>query len=123
MGTNYYYRTNFCSSCLRSSQIHVGKKNSGWTFHFHGYRSKTGASQNIVCVADWIRMFSATPGVLVDEYDRVIPDPLQFLAELERPSKAQQRSEDSPERRSSRPDQATEWRDEEGFTFYDGEFS
>ena len=126
MGTNYYYRTNFCSTCLRSTMLHVGKQSKGWTFHFRGYRFKTGADQNIVSVADWARVFKTVPGVLVDEEGRVIENPLQFLAELEHPSEAQQRSEDSPERRgrwSPRPDPNTEWRDEEGFAFYDGEFS
>lgn len=126
IGTNYYYHTNICNHCERADIMHVGKKSAGWTFHFRGYRIKTGADQNIVSVADWARVFETVPGVLVDEEERVIESPLQFLAELEHPTEAQQRSEDSPERRghwSPRPDPATEWRDEEGFAFCDRKFS
>jgi hypothetical protein len=67
-------------------------------------------------------LFKTTKGVLMDEYDRVIEDPLKFLTELERPTKAQQNSEDSAERRRWSPDPLTEWRDSKGFAFYDGEF-
>lgn len=126
ISTNYYYRTNVCDHCQRADVLHVGKKSSGWTFHFRGYRVSTGADQDIISVADWARLFKTTPGVLVDECDREIESPLQFLAELEHPTLAQQHSEDSPERRgrwSPRPDPDTEWRDEEGFAFYDGVFS
>lgn len=117
MGTNYEYGTS------DGGLLHVGKKSAGWTFHFRGYR---GGHRELVSLADWADLFRTTNGVLTDEYGRTIEDPLQFLAELERPTLEQQESEDSPARRGSwspRPDPATEWRDPEGFAFYDGEFS
>ncbi len=126
MSTNYYYHTNICEHCQRSDRRHVGKKSAGWSFHFQGYRHSTGADQDIVSLADWARVFKTTAGILVDEYERVIEDPLKFLAELERPTKEQQELEDSPVRRgdwSPKLDPKSEWRDEEGFAFYNGDFS
>lgn len=126
MGTNYYYHRNICEHCHRSDVLHVGKKSGGWTFHFHGYRGQADGSLDIISVADWARVFKTTAGILVDEGERVVVDPLQFLAELERPSKEQQEKEDSPEWRGSwspHPEPDREWRDPEGFAFYDGEFS
>lgn len=123
---NYYYHTNVCEHCQRSDRLHVGKSNPHRTFHFQGYRIKTGADQDIVSLADWTRLFKTTPGILVDELDRVIEDPLKFLAKLDRPTSEQQKYEDSPAWRGSatpQPDPATEWRDAEGFAFYDGYFS
>lgn len=126
MGTDYYYRTNVCDNCKRFDERHVGKKSMGWTFHFRGHRGQPDGSPDIVSIADWAKLFKTTPGVLANEYGLVIENPLQFLADLERPSIEQQQLEDSPEWRggwSPRPDLDTEWRDSEGFAFYDGEFS
>lgn len=126
MGMNYYYTVNVCEHCGRSDVLHVGKKSSGWTFHFRAYRIDTGAKYDITSVADWAKMFKNIPGIFSDENEHIIALPLNFLAELEHPTPFQIVSEDSPERRghwSPRPDPATEWRDEEGFAFYDGVFS
>lgn len=123
MGTNYYYHTDICEHCKRSNKIHVGKKSFGWAFHFRAHRVADDVS--IISVSDWERFFKTTPGILADEYDRVVEDPLKWLAELDRPTKQQQEDEDSPTRRGSwspHPDPRTEWRDSEGFAFYDGEF-
>lgn len=127
MGINYYYHTNICEHCQRSNALHVGKKSGGWTFRFQGYNSsQRDGVPDIHSLADWARLFKTTTGILVDEEERVISDPLQFLAELERPTKEQQEKEDSPEWRglaSPHPDPEHEWRDPEGFAFYDGDFS
>jgi len=127
MGTiNYYYHTDLCDSCKRSNELHVGKLSKDWTFHFRAYRDQVDGSPDIVSLADWERFFKTTPGTLTDESGRVIEDPLKFLANLERPTPAQQQDEDSSERRGSwapAPDPKTEWRDPDGFAFCDGEFS
>lgn len=123
MGMNYYYHTNICQHCQRSDRQHVGKKSHGWTFHFQGYRFSTGANQDIVSLADWARVFKTTAGVLVDEEERVIEDPLKFLAELERPTAEQQAWEDDPKNLGGHIRDDREWRDDEGFAFYDGYFS
>lgn len=126
MGTNYYYHANVCQHCARSDRLHVGKKSMGWTFHFRGYRDRPDGL-DLISLTDWERLFkTTTAGILVDEYERVIENPLEWLAGLERPTLGQQKLEDSPERRGSYapiPDPKTEWRDSEGFAFYDGEFS
>lgn len=124
MGTNYYFHSQRRLPWRRPDVLHVGKQSGGWTFHFRAHRRRTDGLE-IISLADWAQLFKTTKGVLMDEYDRVIEDPLKFLMELERPTKAQQESEDSEKRRgpwSPRPDPLTEWRDPEGFAFYDGEF-
>lgn len=124
MGTNYYYHINPCQHCNRSDVLHVGKKSMGWTFGFRAYRGLEG-HQDIVSLADWARVFKTVPGILVDENEVVVDDPMRFLTELERPSVGQQELEDSPQRRgpaSPHPVAEHEWRDAEGFRFYDGEF-
>lgn len=106
--------------------LHVGKSSAGWSFSFRGHRHQIDGSPDIVSAADWARVFKTVPGVLKDEYDRVVDNPLMFLENLDRPSLEKQEIEDSPERRgkaSPYPDPMTEWHDIEGFRFYDGEFS
>lgn len=122
MGTNYYYRTNVCQHCDRSDMRHVGLVSAGWTFQFRAYRIETGADQDIVKVADWARLFKTVPGVLVTEYGTVIEHPLQFLAELEHPTEYQKKVENQRIGRHLSIDSNREWRDDEGFYFYDGEF-
>ncbi len=123
MGTNYFYRTNICNHCERADVLHVGLSSSGWTFHFRAYRTLTGADQDIVSVADWARLFKTVPGVLVDENDNVIDHPLEFLAGLEHPTEYQKKFEDDRLSRYLKIYPDREWRDPEGFLFYDGEFS
>lgn len=124
MGTNYYWNLNICEHCKRMDRLHVGKQSSGWSFHFRGHRNPPEVMPSIISITDWAKVFKTTTGILTDEYDRVVEDPLKFLATLERPSVAQQESEDSPSRLGgSPPNPAIQWRDPEGFTFYDGEFS
>ena len=123
MGTNYYYHINICEHCNRSDSFHVGKKSMGLTFHFRAYRGEQEIP-DVVSFADWAKVFKTKAGILVDENEAIIDNPLEFLAKLERPTPGQQAFEDSPEVRSGLPlDPQKEWRDTEGFYFYDGEFS
>jgi hypothetical protein len=124
MGMNYYYHTDICEHCKRSVEVHVGKSANGWSFSFRSYRDGAIGGLQVESLADWEKLFKTTPGILVDEEQRVIENPLQFLAELERPSVEQQESEDSPGRLGGHiRDPRCEWRDPEGFHFYDGVFS
>ena len=34
MGTNYYYRDNYCDQCGRYHRTHIGKSSVGWKFLF-----------------------------------------------------------------------------------------
>lgn len=121
---NYYYHTQICEHCQRSNVLHVGKISMGWTFGFRAHRGQPDGSPDIVSLADWERVFKTIPGVLVDEEEVVIENPLLFLSQLVRPSAGQQEVEDSPERLGGhRRDPAHEWRDAEGFRFCDQEFS
>ena len=124
MGTNYYYHINICQHCNRSDVFHVGKKSMGWSFHFRAHRDNIDGIPKILTSADWSRMFKTTAGILVDESEAVIDNPLEFLAKLDRPTPEQQAWEDSPDQRGGYSlDPNREWRDIDGFYFYDGEFS
>jgi len=124
MGTNYYYHTNICGHCDRADVLHVGKQSMGWSFHFRAYRTYRSGDPAIESIAHWERTFKTVPGILKDENGKEISHPLEFLAGLPRPTPEQQAVEDSPDTRGGWPiDPEREWRDAEGFHFYDGEFS
>ncbi|GIM89701.1 hypothetical protein [Paractinoplanes toevensis] len=128
MGTNYYLREHPCGSCGRSDELHVGKSSGGWSFGFRGYRhdpdddrySPTGYP--VLSRDDWRKVFTDKPGRLVDEYGREVENPIEWLDALQPPDLKQQRWEGSNMGSYWRPD-ARDWRDTEGFRFYDGDFS
>lgn len=130
MGTNYYWRHDACTHCHRHEQTHVGKSSHGWSFGFHGFRNSDTDWQPevfgrpVVSRADWARVFKDFPGVLVNEYDEQIPDPVAWITALEPPTDSQiAREYDRSRPRWPEVNDAREWRDTEGFRFYAGEFS
>lgn len=131
MGTNYYWRYAQCAACDRYDQVHIGKSSWGWSFGFHGFRNSDRDWQPepfgcpVVSRADWIDVLKEHPGVLVNEYDEVIPDPLTWITALEPPTVDKIAWEDAQRHRPSWADPADDrdWRDAEGFRFYAGEFS
>lgn len=125
MGTNFYLRQTACSGCGRFDEHHIGKRSAGWSFGFHGYRPDEDATHPLGPVrsrADWVRAVGVFDGSVVDEYGRVVDDPVAWLAGLEAPSLTQQRWEQDHMGPFYRPSER-DWRDAEGFRFYDGEFS
>lgn len=101
MGTNFFWRTPACDHCGRSDgDLHVGKRSGGWSFLFRGYRHdaddevRSPAGFAVESRVDWRRVFATVSGVLVDEYDDAIPDPLAWLDALQPPDPAQVAWED-----------------------------
>ena len=141
MGTNYYWHDQPCGSCSRFEVIHVGKSSAGWSFGFRGYRHELTDPDHpdwgydhespfgvpVLSRADWCRVLAGRPGRMVNEYGDEVADPIVWMQGLVAPSAEQQRKEDSPEWQGpfGRPlgSDPREWRDGEGFRFYDGEFS
>jgi hypothetical protein len=123
MGTNYYWRDSPCGHCNRFEEIHVGKRSAGWSFGFRGYRSESPVGFAVASRSHWRQVFANRPGVLVNEYGEQEQEPVIWLANLEPPSSAQRVWEESYDARGpwSHPDER-EWRDTEGFRFYDGDF-
>jgi hypothetical protein len=136
VGTNYVLRQTECPACHRTDEIHIGKKSHGWSFSFRGYRHQLldpshpdwGFEHNspfgepVLSRADWIRVVGGYDGRVFDEYHREIADPVAWLKGLEPPDARQQRWEDEHMGSFWQPDER-DWRDAEGFRFYDGEFS
>ncbi|MEU7170355.1 hypothetical protein ABZ949_02540 [Micromonospora tulbaghiae] len=133
MGTNYYWRDQPCGSCGRGDFLHVGKHSGGWSFGFRGYRHDpddglySPVGRSIVSRLDWRLLLADRPGRLVDEYGKQVDDPIAWLDAMVPPSAEQQQKEDRPQLRGPyAPPRGTdprEWRDAEGFRFYDGDFS
>ncbi|WP_328344871.1 hypothetical protein [Micromonospora sp. NBC_00421] len=141
MGTNFYWHDQPCGSCGRFEVIHVGKRFAGWSFGFRGYRHalmnpahpewghdpQSPFGVPVLSRDHWRKVLTDRPGRLVDEYREHIADPIAWLDQLIAPSAEQQRKEDSPEWQGpfGRPlgSDPREWRDGEGFRFYDGDFS
>ena len=112
MGTNYYWHPPSgprCPTCGRSEQpeeiIHIGKSSAGWTFSFH-------ATDEIRSAQQWQEV--TKHGKIVDEYGRVEPH-ADFWDFVER-------------KKSEKLNHAVQYptssyRDVEGNSFSEGEFS
>ena len=60
VGTNYYHRTNLCSTCGRYDSRHIGKSSAGWTFSFRGHEDARSWQE-------WRAILTAG-GAIFDEY-------------------------------------------------------
>jgi hypothetical protein len=118
MGTNYYHERELCDKCHNSEREHIGKSSAGWTFSFH-------ATETIRSYRDWIAELE-TGGRIVDEYgDEISLDDFKLMVERKT----------LPWGKDGRPPlvhaieaQKHDWgqhnfRDPEGHSFSEGEFS
>jgi hypothetical protein len=124
MGTNFYLRQPECSGCGRYDEYHIGKRSAGWSFGFRGYRDVEDDHPLGVVTsrAQWVQAVGRLGWTVFDEYRRQVPDPVAFLCDLEAPSLDQQQWERGHMGSYYWPTDR-DWRDPEGFRFYDGEFS
>lgn len=67
MGTNYYVKTNDCKCCGRNDEKHIGKSSGGWAFALHVY-----PEDGINNLDDWLKILSANPNSIKDEYEKSI---------------------------------------------------
>lgn len=68
MGTNYYIQSKACNSCGHcKNEKHIGKSSYGWQFHFRGYRD-----QQIVSFQDWIKEINEPNTSIINEYGEKI---------------------------------------------------
>lgn len=141
MGTNYYWHEACAGPCEHCGlqPVHVGKSSAGWSFGFRaykheivddehpdwGYRFESPFGYPILSRADWRRVFTERTGELIDEYGQKVDHPLVWLDNLKPPDGGQRAKEWSREWMGPywRLDADREWRDEDGFRFYAGEFS
>lgn len=128
MGTNYYWQYNECLSCKRFDRLHIGKSSGGWQFNFRGYRDYNiefhgvAVNINIRSWKDWQDLIRKGNGKIVNEYGEEVT--LQYLME----------NVETPERKKmlnfydyctkNHPEMKDDiWKDEEGYSFHDREFS
>lgn len=119
MGTNYYWTdaTPDCPTCghHRAEEIHIGKSSYGWEFSFHG-------TDEIRSWKDWLAILKGG-GEIVDEYGAPITfeDFRKVVEERSHPNGLLNHTDYC---REMYPDYAKSlWKDGEGYSFSDGEFS
>lgn len=123
MTTNFYWHDDQlvcqapCEHCANTTVIHVGQYAGGWSFGFRGWTDEQSPfGFPVMSRVDW-REVLKRPGRLVDEHDRVEPDPAAWLDSLEAPGLAQIRKENGLSH-------GYVWdRDAEGFRITTDEFS
>lgn len=113
MGTNYYFRYNFCEECGRCDKLHIGKSSVGWRFMFHYI---AGLIENVI---QWIAFIndnydSSMDGVIIDEYGKEMKKE-DFFALINEKQKFNSQSEIIKD--------YTCFRVINGFDFMEGEFS
>lgn len=126
MGTNYYHRTNICGCCQRYDETHICK--SFGTLHGlfewldedpYGYRPV------VVTWQQWKARLLIS-GEVWDEYGDHIPTD-KFIAQMEDKTRDYRQwewvIENDPARARSGPEERRYWVDDDGFTFYGGDFS
>lgn len=112
MGTNYYHHRDVCECCGRGGKSeHIGKSSAGWTFSFHG-------TEEAKSWGEW-RAILRAGGVIRNEYDEVVTvEHFEALVDAKR-------GEPNNHARDIGTTNVYEdsWLDEDGHSFYSGEFS
>jgi hypothetical protein len=134
MGTNYYYRTDICKCCNRYTERHIGKKSYGWEFSFRGYQEYDGVT--LKSWIDWKNYFQANYGKVFNEYgDEITIDKFIEIVEKSRDLYIPFSAPEEPIKESIKPQNHfdycqekgyishLDWKDDAGWSFYNGEFS
>ena len=125
MGTNYYQRTDICETCNRYKERHIGKNSGGWDFNFQGYDGIED-SPNIKSWEDWKRELQED-GKIFDEYgDELSFEEFVQLVEENHNGKFR----DIPNInhhdycvKNGNINMSGSWKDDEGFSFSNSDFS
>lgn len=125
MGTNYYLRTNICECCDRYDEKHIGKKSVGWQFGFRSYRTE---EIEIETCENWLEVL--LKAVLIDRTGKICNEygaevPFDSFVEMVKKSK------DNLENKNHYDwcveheclNSYNQWKDAEGYSFTDSEFS
>lgn len=136
MGTNYHWRHNICDHCGRYDDWHICRSTTSFRGHFADEWPWNEAKRKFdppkVLVASWAvwKMLLRHDGEVWDEYG-VQRDVEEFIADVEKVKPEQRRRQydwvrDHPIGLDRPLDQVVPggtWLDEDGFSFYGGEFS
>ena len=120
MGTNYYWRRDFCGQCGRYDEVHVCKS----LISFQGSPMADELGRTVVSWQDWKRLLTEDAAEIVDEYGNEYTAD-EFIAKVEATDpEARRRQFDYVRQQVATigigPD--LNWLDSDGFSFYGGEF-
>jgi hypothetical protein len=129
MGTNYYWRHNICPHCGRYEEAHIGKSSMGWQFLFHGYRDnllplpdpEVDLKVKVLSWKDWKELLSKE-GKIFNEYGAEVPL-ADLVANVEAPERKTMISHYDYCQEHHESDLKKMWKDPEGYTFWDREWS
>ena len=109
MGTNYYANVNICECCDEAKEtIHIGKSSAGWTFSFH-------STDEIASYKEWLKVLSGSNTRIKNEYNEIVS--------LTKFKKMIETKRDAPNNHARDVGTDLDFRDEEGNSFSEGEFS
>ena len=117
MGTNYYHRTGICECCRRYDERHIGKSSAGWQFSFQGYRDSVPI---ITSFEDWKRELQIE-GKIFDEYGREVS--FEDFVKLVKEKQSEEMNTYDYCAKEGSVNMTRRWKDEEGYSFSEGEFS
>lgn len=110
MGTNYYARYNICDCCDRYNELHIGKSSFGWKFLFRGYTKEEDL--DIQTFENWKNFLKSEDVKIFDEYDEKV-EYQRFIEFIEK--------KQNDDKHSNKHDIG--YLDDEGYEFYNEEFS
>ena len=135
MGTNYYLRTKPCQICGEvKKEIHIGKSSCGWQFLFKGYKE-----ENIFSYKQWLEEIDDPRKEIINEYGEIVSlDDFRKCVENEKRknminhyntfnktphNEAERKYIMEQEVYNDWRDLSMYWKDSEGYTFIETEFS
>ena len=125
MGTNYYHRTNICDKCNRFEEKHIGLSSAGWQFFFQGYNDRDDVP-GIYSFEDWKRELQKEDGKIVNGIGiEIIFEEFVKLVEDKQTGKYNNRPNTNYYDYRSKKDynMDEDWKDKEGYSFTNSEFS
>ena len=120
MGTNYYAVLNKCASCKRHEQLHIGKRSGGWMFSFRGH---TDSQPVLRSSEDW-RLFLQDKTVMNEYGEELSPAEFWQIVTATKDSWAGKPPLNHFDYCNQRGyPTLDQWKDPEGWSFSETEFS
>ena len=118
MGTNYYAK----SKELNFDDLHIGKSSCGWKFSFRGYRGYSLTDKitvNLDSFKKWLQFLSNEDIVIINDSGTEVE--WTAFCNIVWLSKGKNHYDEVMGGKDFRP--KNEWKDEDGFSFIDCDFS
>lgn len=130
MGCNYYLISDPCKECGKESfRKHIGKASIGWQFHFRAY-----PEEGIFTYKDWLIKINEPKFHIVDEYNRIlrVEEFIEIVVNKKHGMSPWNIHSQIPMSDKEKlylvgkqvnPRLYTTWKDNDGYSFSDSEFS